>query len=533
MTLKKPCFIVFGLLAVILVCLTAGCFPRGATVTEGQPSAGGVLRLYGIDPITLDPAISAEMTSHEYIVHIFSGLVRLDDELNIVPDIAESWDISADHRTYTFHLRRDVSFHDGKKVTAYDFQYSWERACNPATGSRSAATYLGDIRGADDVLTGRAKEISGVRVIDDYTLEVTVDAPIPYFLYKLTYPTAFVVDRANVAAGAEWWRKPNGTGAFRLKQWEKGSLLVLERNNRFYGEKAKLARVEFNLWGGIPMNMYETGEIDVAGVAAIYIDRVTDPAGPFSGELQVSPELSFSFIGFNTTRPPFDDLNVRKAFTMALDKDKIIALSFRNLVARADGILPPGLPGYNPDLAGLGYDVAGAREHVRRSRYGDSASLPPITFTTSGYGGAIGGYLEAIITQWRENLGVEVTVRQLEPDWFLYRIREEKDEMFDMGWVADYPHPQNFLEVLFHSSSENNFAGYASSAVDAILEEAGTEPDAEKSLELYRRAERLLVDDAACLPLWFGKNYVLVKPHVQGYRLNPLGFAWLNRVSVR
>jgi oligopeptide transport system substrate-binding protein len=502
------------------------------SVKPTAPLGKGVLNLYGIDPITLDPAVSGETTSHQYIAQIYSGLVRLDDKLEIVPDIAERWDVSQDYLTYTFYLRSDVVFQDGRKVTAADFKYSWERACDPATGSGTARTYLGDIVGANDVLEGRVKEISGVRVVNDLTLEVTIDAPRSYFLSKLTYPTAFVVDRANVAKGQNWWKQPNGTGPFKLKEWQANTLLVLERNEKYYGEMAGVSQVQYQLWSGVPMNMYETGQIDVVGVDVVYIDRVTDKAGPFYNELQITPELSFSWIGFNTTKPPFDDINIRKAFTLALDRDRIIALTFRNLVQRADGILPPGIPGYNPDLVGLGYDVAKAKELIKQSKYGDVSNLPPITFTTAGYGGLISPIIEAAIVQWRDNLGVEVTVRQLEPDYFLYNLKKEKDEMFDMGWIADYPHPQDFLDVLFHTGAENNFADYSNPAVDAVLDKAGVEGDTAKALELYRQAEQMLVDDAAILPLWFGENYVLVKPYVQGYEVNPMGFAWLNKVTI-
>ena len=492
----------------------------------------GVLRLYGIDPITLDPAVSGEATSHQYIAQIYSGLVRLDDNLEVVGDIAGSWDTSDDYRVYTFHLRDDVVFQDGRKVTAGDFKYSWERACDPATGSGTARTYLGDIVGAIDVLEGRAEEISGIRVVNEVTLEVTIDAAKSYFLAKLTYPTAYVVDRENAAEGPNWWRQPNGTGPFKLAEWQTNELLVLERNERYYGQMAGVESVEYQLWGGVPMNMYETGQIDVTGVNVLYIDRVRDEAGPFYNELVVTPELSFSWIGFNTNKPPFDDINVRKAFTLALDKDRIIALTFRDLVQRAEGVLPPGIPGYNEGLVGLGYDVAQARELIKQSKYGDVANLPPIMFTTAGYGGLISPTIEAAIVQWRENLGVEVTVRQLEPDFFLYNLKEEKDELFDMGWIADYPHPQDFLDVLFHTGAENNFAGYANPAIDAVLDRAGVEGDTAKALELYRQAEQMLVEDAAMLPLWFGENYLLVKPYVQGYELNPMGFAWLNRVTI-
>ncbi len=489
--------------------------------------------MYGIDPITLDPAISGEMTSHEYIMQLFSGLVRLDDDLEPAPDIAQRWQVSDDGRTYTFYLRQDVRFHDGREVKAGDFKYSWERACNPATGSRAAATYLGDIVGVGEVLAGKTEEISGVRVVDDYTLQVTIDAPKSYFLSKLTYPTAFVVDRANVEMGGEWWRQPNGTGPFKLREWDENNLLVLERYEQYYGKIAGVDLVVFQLWSGVPMQMYETGEIDITGVSVAYIDRVTDKAGPFYRELQVVPELSFSYIGFNNTRPPFGDINIRRAFTQPIDKDKLVSVVFRNLMQRADGILPPGIPGFNEELSGLGYDVDMARDLIANSRYGGVSGLPPVTITTSGWGGLISSGLEAIIQEWRTNLGVEVTVRQLEPKRFLYYLKEEKDEMFFMGWVADYPHPQNFLDVLFHTGAENNFGEYSNYEVDALLDEAAVETDMKRSLALYQQAEQEMVDDAAFLPLWFGQNYILVKPYVDGYELNPMGFAMLNEVSIR
>jgi oligopeptide transport system substrate-binding protein len=528
-TMKKALFILTALALLSAVLLT-GCPPLQTTPTA---TGTGVLKLYGIDPITLDPAVAGDGNSHDFIVQIFSGLVRLDDNLEPAPDIAARWELSQDRRTYTFYLRKDVRFHDGRGVTAADFKYSWERACNPATGSNVAGTYLGDIVGVRDAVAGKTGEISGVKVVSDYVLQVTIDAPRSYFLSRLTYATAFVVDRANAAGGKEWWRKPNGTGPFKLKEWQENKLLVLERNGSYYGDVAGVARVEFALWSGVLMNLYETGDIDTAGVSVAYIDRVNDKAGPFYTQLQITPELSFYWIGFNVTKPPFDDVNVRRAFTMAVDKDKLVSLAFRNLVRRADGILPPGMPGFNDKLTVPGYDVNKAKELISRSKYGAASKLPPVTLTTSGYGGGISSALEAIITEWRQNLGVEVTVRQLEPDRFLYHLKEEKDELFDMGWIADYPHPQDFLEVLFRTGAENNFAAYSNAAVDKVLDKAALEADSLKSLELYRQAEQMLVDDVAVLPLWFGQSYVLVKPYVTGYKLNAMGFAWLNKVAIK
>jgi oligopeptide transport system substrate-binding protein len=525
--MRKISYILFS---VLLVCslLVGGCQSDEETVPSGE----GVLSLYGTDPYTLDPAVTSEVTSQEYIAQLFTGLVCLGDKLEPAPDIAERWEVSDDGMTYTFYLRQDVKFQDGRQVKAEDFKYSWERTCRPETGSQTAATYLGDIVGVEEVLSGEREDISGVRVVGDYTLEVTIDAPKSYFLSKMTYPTAFVVDRANVESGGEWWRSPNGTGPFKLKQWDENQLLILERNELYYGEPAKVDSVVFHLWSGVPVNMYETGEIDVAGIGADNIEKATDETGPFYQDLKVTPELSFYYIGFNTAQPPFDDVNIRRAFSLAIDKDKLVSLAFKDMVQRADGILPPGMPGYNEGLSGLSFDIDKAKELIASSKYGDVSQLPPITITTTGWGGLISGDLEAIVYQWRENLGVEVKVRQLEPERFLYNLMEEKDEMFYIGWVADYPHPQDFLDVLFHSGAESNYGEYSNPEVDALLDEAAAEPDSNLSLTLYQQAEQLLVEDAACLPLWFGQNYILVKPYVVGYNLNLLGFAMLSEVSV-
>ena len=193
---RNRCMTFLLLILVLFLLPFNGCFWWGGEDT---------LRLWDTGPVTLDPAISGDMSSHYYVMQIFSGLVRLDHDLNVVPDIAENWEISSDNKTYTFHLNQGVKFHNGRDVKADDFKYSWERACDPDTGSGTAATYLGDIVGAKDMLAGETGEISGIEVTDDYTLKVTIDAPKAYFLSKLAYPTAFVVDRDSVESGEDWW----------------------------------------------------------------------------------------------------------------------------------------------------------------------------------------------------------------------------------------------------------------------------------------------------------------------------------------
>jgi oligopeptide transport system substrate-binding protein len=512
------------LLVVLFVSSSIACWPW----SDGQDT----LRLWDVGPITLDPAISADMSSHTYVMQIFSGLVRLDHELNIVSDLAESWDKSADGRTYSFHLRQGVKFHSGREVEAADFKYSWERACDPDTGSGTAATYLGDIVGAKDMLAGEAGEISGVEAIDEYTLQVTIDAPKAYFLDKLAYPTAFVVDSANVESGQYWWLEPNGTGPFKLRNWTAGQQLVLERSEIYYGESAKLRSIIFSLAAADPMALYETGQIDVVPVYLDYIDAVSDETNPFHPELAVTPELSLYYVGFNAAEPPFDDVNVRRAFCYALDKEHIVKVILRDMVSTADGILPPGMPGYNEALEGLDYDVEEAEELIAASEYGDVSNLPPITLTVDGYGNAIPSYLGAIIQEWQQNLGVEISVRQVETERLIYNLNQEKDDMFTLGWIADYPDPHNFLDVLFYTGSEVNIGEYNNPTLDALLDQAAVEQNVTDRLAMYQQAEQLVVDDAPCVPLWHNTNYILVKPYVKAYELSAQGIPDLSNVYI-
>ncbi|MCL2140789.1 MAG: peptide ABC transporter substrate-binding protein [Dehalococcoidia bacterium] len=511
----------------IISFVSAGC-----GLMRESSGGHGILNLYGSTPLTLDPALSLDSSSHGYIVQIFSGLVRLDEKLEPVADIASDWQISSDGLVYTFNLREDVSFQNGSKVDAYTFKYSWERACSPITGSQTAETYLGDIKGVHDMLFGSALDLSGVQVIDDYRLQVTLEKPCMAFLFKLTYPTAYALDKKNVESGKDWWKKPNGTGPFKLYSYVEEKQLVLEHNSLYYGNKAKLNKVIFKLLAGIPINMYEAGEIDVADVSIAFYDRVTDASGSFSSQLVLTPSLSLTYLGFDITKAPFDDPLIRQAFSIAVDKEKIAKLMFRDVVAATGGILPPGMPGYNTSLTTLSYSVEDAKTLIAQSKYGSAANLPEIVVTVSGYGGTIPSDLEAIIFDWNTVFGIEIQVRQIDPMLYNYNLQQEKDNMYYWGWIADYANPQNFLEVLFSTGATYNIGGYSNPQVDSLLSQAASSVAINTSLALYQQAEQLIINDVACIPLWAGIEMQLVKSYVKGYQMNALGLVPLNEVYV-
>ena len=502
---------------------------RSSEADGGGEAATGTARLVQlfVDPPTLDPHLTTDATSARIIVEVFGGLVTIDPSLDIVPDLAESWDISEDGRVYTFHLRPDAKFHDGKPVTAHDVQWSLERATNPLTESPVADQYLGDIVGVKEKLAGDVLTISGVRFIDEHTIEITIDEAKSYFLAKLTYPTGFVLDKENVEENPrQWFREPNGTGPFRLTEYRVGETLKLGRNEHFHLGPPKLEEVEFILSGGTSMLMYENDEIHVAGVGLADLDRLNDPNNELYAELKTAPaSFSVNYIGLNVTEPPLDDVKVRQALNFAIDKQEIASIVLGDLVEPADGILPPNFPGYDQQVRGYDYDPARAKQLLEESKYGgDLENIPPITITTPGsFGANVSLDMEVILQMWERNLGITAEFQQTEYATFLKDLHKGRFQMFDIGWIADYPDPENFLDVLFHSNSVNNHTHYSNPDVDELLMKARVETDTTARYALYNEVEQMILDDAPWVPLWFdGESKLLVKPNVHDYLLPPL-----------
>ena len=502
--------------------------PAAADTTDSaEPLEGGrFVRLY-VDPPTLDPHLTTDATSAQVIVEIFGGLVTIDRNLDVVPDLAESWDISADGRVYTFRIRPDAVFHDGKPVTAEDVRWSLERVTDPLTEAPNVDQYLGDIVGVDAKLAGDVLEISGVQVINGRTIEITIDASKSFFLAKMTYPTAFVLDRENIEANPKnWFRKPNGTGPFKMTEYKVGETLILSRHDAYHLGSAKVAEVEMILSGGTSMLMYENDEIDISGVGLADLDRLLEPSHSLNAELtRAAPSFSVQYIGLNVNEPPLDDVKVRQALNLAIDKREIATIVLGDQVVPAKGILPPGFPGFSESVSGYKFDPIKAKQLLLESKYGnDLDNLPPITITTPGsFGANVSLDMEVVLAMWEKNLGITTEFQQTEFATFLKDLNKRRFQMFDIGWIADYPDPENFLDILFYSDSSNNHTNYNNPEVDALLEKARVETDETLRFSIYNEVEQTILDDAPWIPLWYsGERYLLVKPNVHDYLLTPL-----------
>ncbi|MCB9419334.1 MAG: peptide ABC transporter substrate-binding protein [Ardenticatenaceae bacterium] len=493
--------------------------------------ATDTIRLIDSQPRTLDPALTLGGPDGP-LGHIFSGLVSLDTNLQIQPELAAGWTVSDDGLLYTFYLRQNAVFHNGRVVAAADVIYSWERAADPTTGSDTVLTYLGDIDGLQAKYEGRADHISGLRLVDDHTLEVRLNAPVVYFLQKLAYPVAYVVDEQNVAE-TDWEHHPNGTGPFRLDTWRDDDVMILLRNDNYYLEPAHIGRLVYNLGPGLPLSMYETDEIDLVGIGGDTLARALDPNDSLSADLRMGVSMCTSVIGLNNRLAPFDDVRVRQAFNYALDKQLLIETFADGNGLVATGPLPPGMPGYTGKSAGYPYDPERARQLMADAGYANPADFPVITYTTAGYGD-VGDYVTAVITMWQKNLGITIQPVVLDPFTYYDELYDGNiGHLFSSGWCADYPDPQNFLDVLYHSDAPQNLGGYSNLDVDRQLEQARVERDVSVRMALYGEIEQEIVADAPVVFASHGVTAVLVKPRVQNYVLTPIGVVQWQYVSLR
>ena len=497
---------------------------------------GDDLRLLGSEPISLDPALTFTAGDADYVVHIFSGLVKLDANLKVVADLAEGWDVSPDGTVYTFRLRRNTLFHDDRPVTAEDVKYSLDRAAKLGqTESIVAESMLGDIVGAKDVTRGRADSISGVKVVNSTTVEITIDAPKAYFLAKLTYPTAFVVQKQQVEANPQGWtRKPIGTGPYKMQRWELGERIILEANEKYFGGAPKVKRVLFYLAGGSSLTQFENCEIDVSGIGLDDLERVQSPRDPLNSQYVTAPSLSISYIGFNTQAAPFDDPKVRLAFAIAINREQISRVVLKDREPLANSIMMPGLPCYNKDAQMAGFDAQRAKQLLAESKYGSAGGLPKVTLTigSAGGGATVGPYIEALQAMWRENLGVDVEIAQADLASYFSDLDKGRYQMRVDGWIMDYPDPEDLLDILFHSKSRYNQSRYSNPEYDAIIERARTERNESARLKLYQDAEKILLTDLPWIPLNFGKTHLVVSEHIKGYKPFPIVIPFLQNVTI-
>ncbi len=499
----------------------------GGTNLFGLPQDETLVLLSG-DPLSrsFDPA-RTRGSAAGFVGLLYSGLVRLTPDLQVIPDLAESWAVSDDGTVYTFVLRDGLMFASGRPLTSADILYSWERAADPETESTTAITYLSDIVGVTEKLNGEADSIAGLEIIDERTIQVTLDGPKAYFLAKLTYPTSYIVDQDAVGSieNDSWVYKPNPSGPYDLAEYEENELLVFERNINYHSPPAitnvvyQLARV------GNRLSLFEAGEVDIVYLGSTDSQEVAQTSHSMHEQWISTTSLCTTLVQMNNEIAPMDDPLVRQAFALAVDKDGLNELISEGTSLVAESILPPAMPGYSQTLvqerAAMRFDEEAARTALAASTYAEG--LPPVIISAGGFGDSERDDLNALIETWQDVLGADVSIEFLDPNNFTEVVKDEHGQMVSYGWCADYVDPENFLDLLYHSESSVNVAGYHNPEVDALLEEARVELDVSRRLALYQQIEQMLLNDSAAIPLAHGVSDALVNDRVQGFVLSPMG----------
>jgi oligopeptide transport system substrate-binding protein len=520
----------------------AAATPVPATATPAPPPTATVPPEPSVfrsaipsEPASLEPGLAAELMTMWMGKNVHAGLLMYDAENNVVPYIAKSWEISGDGKTYTFHLRDDVYFHNGRKVVASDFKYCWERYLDPDVASAQGPEYLGVVAGAQDVIDGKTEDLVGVETPDDYTLVVHLTEVKPTFLLKLATPATWVVPKEAVVHDApEWAGDPVGAGPFRFAGHELNVKWVFEANPDFFLGPPSVDRIEYYIVPDIStqLAMYETGELHVASVYATDLPRLqADPT--LSKELNYYARAQISYVGMNQeTFEPFKDVRVRKAFNYALDKDQIIEEVQFNAVIRAEGMIAPGIPGFNPDFKGYEYDPEKARALLAEAGYPDGQGFPPLLLTAYGATGlALAEPIQALL---HENLGVGIEVNTAERGDMISGLwAHDKWDFFYFGWTADMLSPEVWLYEMLYCDTGSNFSNYCNPEVDAMIDEAlVTVDDAERAARWQEVEEKAILEDAAMIPYAWTTYIYLVKPYVDGFRCNIIGPDWFKDVTI-
>lgn len=520
-----------GVVAAVALLLTGG-------LGEAGPKRGGTLRaVFGADPPTLDPAQSTDTTSSAVIRQLFDGLLELDEQLRVRGALAASWTVSPDRRVYTFKLRTGVKFHHGRELDSADVAYSFERA---ARGKRPWV--FEKIAGAQAFIQGKAAHIEGLRAADRSSFEIRLERPFAPFLYLMAYDAASIVARDEVERrGAAFSSSPVGTGAFKLGTWRHDDQVVLEAFPDHFRGAPWLDRIVFRI---IPAEItrfyeYRAGHLDVTDIPTGHCRAVQkDPA--FKGHVAIWSTLGTHAVRFNVERPPFDNSKVRRAIAHAVDPSIIVGRVLENCVTPARGVLPPAMPGYSEGVSRLGVDLPLARRLLAEAGFPDGKGMPRITyhFNTNDLNQRIAEVLQAQLKQ----IGIALELRRLDWAAHIKLVDDGEAGFFRQGWIADYPDPENFLTVLFHTrnvGAAGNTSRYRNPAVDRLFDTADTLTAGSERFRPYREAEQILLDDAVWISLYHYTSRALIQPSVKGLErsalssapelLAPLRNVWLDR----
>jgi oligopeptide transport system substrate-binding protein len=487
-----------------------------------------VYRGNGEEPETLDPHLAQGVPATRILRDLFEGLTAESAAGDLVPGAALRWNISRDARTYTFYLRRDLVWSNGDPLRADDFVYGLQRAIDPETNSSAARTLL-PILNAREVLAGELPvEELGISLLDEFTMQITLTGPTPYFLGLLASPVAFPVHKGNVEALGDQFSKPGNlisNGAFVLTEWTPRVSIVLEKNPRYrQAETTLIERVVYTPTEdrAAEVKQFRSGALDWTN--EVPNNQFKWLQANYPDELVTSPWMGSYFLGFNLTQEPFiDNPSLRMALILSVDRQIITEKVTQFGEKPSFALVPPGIDGYVPFSPEYADWAQEERDHEARRLYeqaGYSEENPlrvEIRYNTSDNNKKIA---LAVASMWKQALGVNATLVNEEFRVFLQN-REQKlvTQVFSAGWISDYNDPYSFLEM-FRTGHGRNDYGYSNETFDALLDEVGTERVRARRERLMFEAERVLMSDHVIIPIFTYVTKRLVNPHLKGWQNN-------------
>jgi peptide/nickel transport system substrate-binding protein/oligopeptide transport system substrate-binding protein len=496
--------------------------------TRGErevPSQGGVYRRpLEFNPKTLDPALAIDIYSVTVIQQIFDGLVQFDKDLNVIPAIAKSWKISPDGLTYTFYLREGVKFHNGREVTADDIIYSMTRIIDPKTKSPGIG-FLERVLGFKEFQEGNANHVKGFYSKGKYIFEMKLSEPYAPFISVLGMNKFKVLPKEEVEkSGIDFGKFPVGTGPFKFVSMKEGEEIVLEANPDYFEGRPYLDKIFFKIFHGAPREkIFKEFKERNLGESFISPEELEDVVKEKQFLFLKKPILSLRFYGLNISSKPLDNKNLRKAINFAIDKKSIISEIHKNQFNLTKSILPPGMPGYDPMKNPYPFNETQATKLLSEGGFPKGKGIPPLEIWSASNSEAAQGELNEIKLQLN-NIGIKSNIH-FETNWpnFESMLTANKAPVFIYAWYADFPDPDNFLGVLFHSKSKYNYMAYHNPKVDHLLEKAKTERDYLKRMEMYRKAEEIILDDAPIIPMVNHLFQMAYQPYVRGVEVTALG----------
>lgn len=543
---------------------------------KGNINCGGILKLNEVENFrNLFPITLTEITSQKIVTQVYEGLVKLNQkDLSFLPCLAEKWDVNADATVWTFHLRKGVKFHDdpcfpdgkGREVTAKDFKYSLDMLCSAITGNAYfGVTFQGRVVGANEYFKSTqnknplAQGVEGIKVLDDYTLEIKLLNSYAEFLNILSTPGCWVFPKEAYDKYKEEMRiKAVGTGPFVVKNVKEGEYVVLERNDSYWGfdeagnQLPYLDGVKYTFIKEKKSELLEFKRGNLDMIFRLPTEMIPEILGELDKakegknldfDIQVVPAMSMFYYGFQQMDPVFKKKEVRQAFNYAIDREKIVTYILQGEgIPASHGIVPPAFKDYNiNDVNGYVYDPDKAKQLLAKAGYPGGKGFPRITLQTNSGGGSGDRNIqtaESIQRMLKENLGIEVDINVMPHGEHIEAMETGKATFYRSSWTADFPDPSSFLMLLYGElvpsnpteKSLINHPRYINPAFDSLLSAGMREIDNKKRFELYKKADQIATDDAALMPVFYDENYRLLQLYVKNFDANALEYHDLSRV---